>query len=75
MNQQPFRVPGSDQKSLVISVDAIPRDMDPIPFVAGEQPYAVQNGAVKQVTTTTDPPTVSALTRTTGPRDVPRRLH
>ena len=25
VNQQPFRVPGSDQKSLVISVDAIPR--------------------------------------------------
>jgi hypothetical protein len=66
VNQQPFRVPGSDPNSLVISVDAIPQDMDPIPFVAGEQPYAVQDGAVKQVTTTSDPPTVDPLGRPLG---------
>jgi len=66
VNQQPYRVPGGDPNSLVISVDAIPRDMDPIPFVAGEQPYAVQDGAVKQVTTSSDAPTVSALARPLG---------
>ncbi len=66
VNQQPYRVPGSDQKSLVISVDAIPRDMDPVPFVAGEQLYAVENGAVKVVTTATDSPTVSAMTGPLG---------
>jgi hypothetical protein len=62
VNQQPYRVPGSDPNSLVISVEAIPRDMDPIPFVAGEQLYAVDHGgAVKRVTTTNDSPTVSPL--------------
>jgi Lipoprotein LpqB beta-propeller domain/Sporulation and spore germination len=66
VNEQPYRVPGGDPKSLVISADAIPPDMDPIPFVAGEQPYAVQDGAVKQVTTTSDPPTVSSLARPLG---------
>ena len=66
VNQQPYRVPGSDPKSLVISVDAIPQDMDPIPFVAGEQPYAVQDGVVKKVTSTSEPPTVSRLDRPLG---------
>ncbi len=62
VNQQPYRVPGSDQNSLVISVDAIPRDIDPIPFVAGEHLYAVEGGRVKVVTTTTtDAPTLSPL--------------
>jgi hypothetical protein len=65
VNQQPFRVPGSDQKSLVISVDTIPRDMDPIPLVASEQPYAVRNGTVIQVAMTT-PPTVKDLTAPVG---------
>jgi hypothetical protein len=65
VNQQPFRVPGSDQKSLVISVDAIPRDMDPIPLVASEQPYALRKGTVMQVATTT-PPTVKELTTPVG---------
>jgi Lipoprotein LpqB beta-propeller domain/Sporulation and spore germination len=61
VNQQPYRVPGSDPNSLVIPVDAIPRDIDPIPLVAGEQLYAVSGGAVKQVTTTSDSPSVSPL--------------
>ena len=51
VNQQPYRVPGSDPNSLAISVDAIPRDIDPVPFVAGDQLYAVDtSGAVKVVT-------------------------
>jgi hypothetical protein len=41
VNQQPFRVPGSDPSSLTISVDAISRDIEPIPFVSGDQLYAV----------------------------------
>jgi hypothetical protein len=65
VNQQPYRVPGSDQKSLVISVDAIPRDMDPIPLVASEQPYAVSKGTVMQVATTT-PPRVEELAGPVG---------
>jgi Lipoprotein LpqB beta-propeller domain/Sporulation and spore germination len=61
VNQQPYRVPEGDANSLVISVDAIPPDMDPIPFVAGEHPYAVQQGTVKEVVTSSDPLTVSPL--------------
>jgi Lipoprotein LpqB beta-propeller domain/Sporulation and spore germination len=62
VNQQPYRVPVSHPNSLVISVDAIPRDFDPIPFVAGDQLYAVQGGkAVKEVTTGTNPPGVKDL--------------
>jgi Lipoprotein LpqB beta-propeller domain/Sporulation and spore germination len=68
-NQQPYRVPGSDPNTLAISVDAIPRDLDPIPFVAGEHLYAVQDRVVKQVTTTSDSPTVSALSGPLGERD------
>jgi Lipoprotein LpqB beta-propeller domain/Sporulation and spore germination len=58
VNQQPFRVPGSDPNSFTISVDAIPRDMDPIPFVAGDQLYAVPRTGrgVKVVRTTADSP-------------------
>jgi hypothetical protein len=41
VNQQPYRVPGSDPSSLAISVDAISRDIEPIPFVSGDELYAV----------------------------------
>jgi hypothetical protein len=68
-NQQPYRVPGSNPNTLAISVDAIPRDLDPIPFVAGENLYAVQDRVVKQVTTTSDSPTVSDLSGPLGERD------
>jgi hypothetical protein len=68
-NQQPYRVPGSDPNTLAISVDAIPRDLDPIPFVASEQLYAVQDRVVQQVTTTSDSPTVSKLPGPLGERD------
>jgi Lipoprotein LpqB beta-propeller domain/Sporulation and spore germination len=62
VNQQPYRVPGSDPNSLAISVDAIPRDLEPVPFVAGDQLYAVQDKkAVQQVTTNTNPSGVKAL--------------
>jgi hypothetical protein len=61
VNQQPYRVPGGDPNSLVISVDAIPQNMDPVPFVAGDQLYAVQSGAVKLVTATPDSLTVGKL--------------
>ncbi len=57
VNQQPYRVPASDPNNLVISVDAIPRDLDPIPLIAGQQLYAVRAGKVEQVTTTSDAPT------------------
>ncbi len=68
-NQQPYRVPGSDPNTLAISVDAIPRDLDPIPFVASEQLYAVQDRVVRQVTTTSDSPTVSELPGPLGEQD------
>jgi hypothetical protein len=58
VNQQPYRVPGADPNSQVTSVDAIPRELDPIPSVAGEQAYGVnKKGAVEQVTPSADSPT------------------
>jgi hypothetical protein len=56
VNQQPYRVPGADPNSQVISVDTISGDLNPIPSVAGEQAYAVKPGAVEQVNPSTDPP-------------------
>ena len=68
VNQQPFRVPGSDPNSFTVSVDAIPRDMEPIPFVAGDQLYAVPDTGrgVKVVSTTADSPAVSPLAAPLG---------
>jgi Lipoprotein LpqB beta-propeller domain/Sporulation and spore germination len=68
VNQQPYRVPGSDPNGLVISIDAIPRDLDPVPAVAGDQLYAVQGKAVKEVTTT-NPPVVKDLEGSLGRGD------
>jgi len=61
VNQQPYRVPGSDPTSLTISVDAIPGDIDPVPFAAGDQLYAVRNGGVNLVRTTADKPALVPL--------------
>lgn len=61
VNQQPYRVPGADPNSQVISVDAIPRELDPIPSVAGEQAYTVKKGAVEQVTPSADSPTTNPV--------------
>jgi len=66
VNQQPYRVPGADPNSLVVSVDAIPPDVGPIPSIPADQLYAVKSGAVQQVTTTTDPPTVAKLPGSLG---------
>ena len=65
-NQQPYRVPGSDPTSLTISVDAIPPDIDPVPFVSEDQLYAVDGGAVKRVRTTANKPALEALEGSLG---------
>ena len=61
VNQQRYRVPESDPTSMVIPVDAFSRDIDPVPFVSGDQLYAVSKGTVQLVTATSDTPTVSAI--------------
>jgi lipoprotein LpqB-like beta-propeller protein/sporulation and spore germination protein len=61
VKQQPLLVPGGDEVSFVVPVEAIPRDLDPIPFVAGEQLYGVRNGAVQRIRTDTTPLTVEAV--------------
>jgi hypothetical protein len=53
VNEQPYRVQGSDPTSLTISIDAIPQ-IDPVPFVSEDQLYAVRDGAVQLVKTTTN---------------------
>jgi hypothetical protein len=71
VNQQPYRVPGSDPNGLAISADAIPQDLDPIPFVSGDQLYAVPNTSrgVKVVSPTADSPAVSPLPGPLGGND------
>ena len=60
VNQQRYRVLESDPTSMVIAVDAFSRDIDPVPFVSGDQLYAVSNGTVQLVTATSDTPTASS---------------
>jgi hypothetical protein len=67
VNQQPYRVPGSDPTSLTISVDAIPRDIDPVPFASADQLYAVSNGTVSLVRTTAEKPAMEPLKGPLGP--------
>jgi hypothetical protein len=71
VNQQPYRVPGSDPNGLVISTDAIPQDLDPIPFVSGDQLYAVPDTSrgVKVVSATAASPAVSPLAGQLGGND------
>jgi hypothetical protein len=54
VNQQKFRVPESDPNSLVIDKDAIPQERNPVPLVAGDQLYAVRDGAVQLVSANGD---------------------
>jgi hypothetical protein len=49
VNQQPLRVPGGDGTTFEVSADAVPHDLDPIPFVAGDQLYGVSKGMVQVV--------------------------
>lgn len=56
VNQKPFRVPGSDDNSFEVAVDAISSDVDPVPFVAGDQLYAVRNSSVQLVAPNADSP-------------------
>ncbi len=56
VNQKPFRVPGSDANSLEVAVDEISSDVDPVPFVAGDQLYAVRNRSVQLIAPTADSP-------------------
>lgn len=49
VNQKPFRVPESDDKSFEVAVDQIPPGVAPVPFVAGDQLYAVRGRTVEQV--------------------------
>ena len=54
VNSQPFRVPGIGSDGLV-AVESVSRELDPVPFVTAEQPYAVRSGAVAFVTGTETP--------------------
>lgn len=58
VNQQPLRVPQSDPSGLVVPISSIPPDLDPIPFVAAEQLYAVQGRSVQLVSANADQSTL-----------------
>ena len=49
VNGQPYRVPESDPNSLAIAVEEFPRELEPVPFVTGDQLYAVKENQVGRV--------------------------
>jgi hypothetical protein len=57
VNQKPFQVPQSDADSFEVPVDGIDPDVDPVPFVAGDQLYAVRGKAVQLIDPAADSPT------------------
>ncbi|HYP43718.1 MAG TPA: LpqB family beta-propeller domain-containing protein [Propionibacteriaceae bacterium] len=61
VNQKPFRVPQSDEDSLEVPVERIAPDVDPVPFVAGDQLYAVRKRAVQVLDLSADSPQPRAL--------------
>lgn len=61
VNKQPYRVMESDPTTKVIPVDGFSRDIDPVPFVNGDQLYGVHRGAVSQIATTSDPAQITAI--------------
>lgn len=54
--QQPLVIPEADTTSFAVAVDSY-RELDPVPFVAGEQLYAVRGAGVELVGTNADAPT------------------
>lgn len=56
VNNQSLSVPGSDSNSFAVPVDNIPSEYDPIPFVAGEQLFAIRQTRVQRVSITADAP-------------------
>jgi Lipoprotein LpqB beta-propeller domain/Sporulation and spore germination len=66
VNQQPLRVPGGDDTTFIVSADSVPKELDPIPFVAGDQLYGVRKGAVQIVTAGGTEPKVVGMTGALG---------
>ncbi|HEY5821650.1 MAG TPA: LpqB family beta-propeller domain-containing protein [Propionibacteriaceae bacterium] len=61
-NQQPFRVPGSDPATQAVAINAVSPDLDPIPFVAAEQLYAVpKSNSVLQISANADQSTATKV--------------
>ncbi|GAA3602285.1 LpqB family beta-propeller domain-containing protein [Microlunatus ginsengisoli] len=48
VNQQPMRIPGTDTADFSIDVDSLGSDVDPIPFIAGQQLYVARADGVRQ---------------------------
>jgi hypothetical protein len=70
VDKQKFRLPGADPTSLVLAMDAVSREIDPVPLV-DDQLYAVQDRRVFRVTTPTETPELQVLD---GPLGKPRRF-
>ncbi len=70
VNDQKLRMPGGDPNSQVISIDAVPHEMEPLSFVSGDQLYAVRatgsGAAVQRVVSNDDAPSFEAITNDVG---------
>ena len=65
VGRQKFQVPGADPTSSVIAVDALSREIDPVPPVS-DQLFAVQNDRVSMVTTPSEMPALRELNSPVG---------
>jgi hypothetical protein len=61
VDQQPLRVPGGDDTTFVVSADSVPHELDPIPFVAGDQLYAVHKGVLRRLSANSAAPDFHAV--------------
>ena len=61
VNGQPYRVPESDPNSLAVAVDAIPRTLEPVPFVTNDVLYAAKENQVGLVNDAAEPPKLTPL--------------
>lgn len=57
VNSNPFKVPYGDEDSFQVPVDNIPSDVDPVPFIAGDELYAVRGRTVALVSSHSGAPT------------------
>lgn len=56
VDQQPYPIPGADPQTSVVTVDAVSRDVEPVPYTSGNQLYVVRDRKVGVLTETGGPP-------------------
>lgn len=61
VNQQPLRVPGGDETTFSVTLDAVPPEIEPLPFTAGEQLYLARRDGVAVLDRVNTPGEIRAI--------------